>query len=174
MSIELFNRKKVIALWVLFIICGVLLLLGIRALINKPKEKAVANPNVVVDSRVLGNEEKNDPIAQAAKELENRNVFFAGINDATIDRETVIELENPEANDDILISYQVINNDTGEELFKTDYVPAGEHIDWKASDNLEPGSYELCFRQNPVWQASNGEYLPLTSADNVVQITMVQ
>ena len=169
------SKKKLTVFGIIVIICGILLLLGIKFINNKPQEKAEKEPaNVILDNRSLENEEDNDPMAEVAKALENRNVFFSGINDASANKETVIELENPEANKDILISYKVINNDTGEELFNTDYIEAGKHVDWKPSDSLEPGAYELCFRQSPVWQTSNGEYIPLTSADNVVVITLAQ
>lgn len=124
------------------------------------------SPNLMIDTDATDKEE------EAVTALKNRNVFFAGMDNITADKDTVVRLENLKDNGDILISYSIIDNDTGRILFSTDLIPAGQHVDWKPSESLEAGSYDICYVQNPVWQDEEGNFVPLTSADNMATLTL--
>ena len=139
---------------------------------KSPKETS-AEPtgaaNLVVDTSATDEEATT---AEAA--LKDRNVYFAGLDNMTVDKDTVIRLENLKENEDILISYSIVDTGTGQELFKTDLIPSGMHVDWKPSEYLDEGVYELSYNQNPVWMAKEGEYISLTCANNVATLTLTE
>ena len=153
----------------LFLAAGVMgVVFGITSgLIREGIAGNAAKPpdNLVADTSATGEEE-----AEAA--LKGRNVYFAGMDNILAGADTVVRLENLKDNGDILISYSILDNSTGEELFHTDLIPSGQHVDWKPSETMEAGSYDICYVQNPVWQDGEGNYISLTSADNVASLTL--
>ncbi len=124
--------------------------------------------NLIADTEATESTETEE----VKEALKDRNVFFAGMDNISADENTIVRLENLKDNGDILISYVIQNNSTGEELFRTDLIPSGHHVDWKPSETLEEGSYDICYVQNPVWQDKDGNYIPLTSASNVATLTL--
>lgn len=122
--------------------------------------------NLVVDERATI--ERRDPY----KALSNRQVYYAGIEDCTVNKNTVIYLENLEDNGDILMKYDIYVGD--EKVFETDLIPSGNHVEWKPSDSLKSGkTYKINLQQTPYYPLENGEYLSLTSPINTVNITIL-
>ena len=149
------------------LIIGVLIVTGFIFIMSSPQGRNTAGSrNLLIDTGATDEE------TEAVKALTDRNVYFAGMDNITADADTVIRLENLKENDDILISYTILDNGTGRELFHTDLIPAGQHVDWKPSESVEAGSYDICYVQNPVWQDGDGNYIPLTSADNMATLTL--
>ena len=122
--------------------------------------------NLVVDTSATDME--NETVSA----LMDRNVYFAGMDNILADADTIVKLENLKENKDILISYSIIDNSTGKELFSTDLIPSGQHVDWKPSESLKAGSYDICYVQNPFWPDGDGNYIPLTSANNLATLTL--
>ena len=72
--------------------------------------------NLVADT-----EEMETEVVKEA--LKNRNVFFVGMDNISAGEDTTVSLENMKDNGDILISYVIQDNSTGEEMFRTYLIP---------------------------------------------------
>lgn len=124
---------------------------------------------MVVDTRAAqdgGGESAENPLA-------GRNVYFSGIEDAAIGRETVVRLDNREENLDFLLRYEIYDAGTGKLVFETDLIPSGQHIDWVPGETLEPGEYTLDFLQIPYYPDPSGEYVGLTQGSNQVTLAIL-
>ena len=115
----------------------------------------------------------NDKASQETNPLFGRNVYFSGLSDSVLNKDTVVYLENLVDNQpDIYMQYEIIDKATGNLVYKTDLIPAGEMIVWVAADVLSPGAYDLIFRETPFWE--NGEnYIQLTGGENEVHFTII-
>ena len=123
---------------------------------------------LVLDTRASGEAAKETSLAEI---LADRQVYFAGIDDATIGKSTVIYLENMPENDDILMQYQIVDKGSGEILETTGLIPSGESIPWVPGEVLADGSYTLIFMEKPFYEYQ-GEYIALTQGNNEVNITI--
>ena len=103
--------------------------------------------------------------------LGDRQVYFAGIENAVISSDTVISLENMEENEDILMQYEITDKESGEVLETTGLIPAGEQVAWKPGEKLKTGTYTLVFHEMPFFPFE-GEYVALTQGNNEVTITI--
>lgn len=124
---------------------------------------------MVVDTRAAqdgGGESAENPLA-------GRSVYFSGIEDAAIGRETVVQLDNREENLDFLLRYEIYDAGTGDLVFETDLIPSGQHIDWVPGETLEPGEYTLDFLQIPYYPDPSGEYISLTQGSNQVTLAIL-
>ena len=124
---------------------------------------------MVVDTRAAqdgGGESAENPLA-------GRSVYFSGIEDTAISRETVVRLDNREENLDFLLRYEIYNAGTGELVFETNLIPSGQHIDWVPGETLEPGEYTLDFLQIPYYPDPSGEYVSLTQGSNQVTLAIL-
>ncbi len=130
-----------------------------------PQAEEPRNVALVLDTRASAEKEEDN----LAELLADRQVYFAGIEDATINRQTVIYLENMKENDDILMQYEITDKDTGEVLETTGLIPSGEHVDWIPGEKLADGSYTLVFHEKPFYEYK-GEYVALTQGNNEVAI----
>lgn len=134
---------------------------------NKNKSPIPEQGNLTIDTR--SNSEKKE----MKNELSGRNVYFAGLEDCTLDSNGEIYLENLPENEDFLIKYTVTIADTNETIFETDLIPSGQHVAWVPSENLTPGIYHLAILQVPYYQMANGSYTPLTSGNNIITVELL-
>ncbi len=124
---------------------------------------------MVVDTRVKEEQDNKDE----TDSLEGRSIYFSGIEDTTIGRKTVVQLDNREENLDFLLRYEIYDSGTGELIFGTDLIPSGHYIDWVPGETLEPGEYTLDFLQIPYYPDPSGEYVPLTQGSNQVTLAIL-
>lgn len=126
------------------------------------------NAALMVDTRAKGSEAEKGSLAEL---LADRQVYFAGIEDAVISEDTVIYLENLKENGDILIQYEVIDKENGESLETTGLIPSGEHVAWVPGEALEKGTHTLILHESPFYPYE-GEYFALTQGNNEVTFTI--
>lgn len=106
----------------------------------------------------------------APVDLSDKYVSYAGIPDATISSESVVQLKNLEENDDIIMKFQVYEGD--KMLYETDYIPSGQYLNWEAGKELKNGAHNLSLVQTPMIEV-DGEYIPLTSGTCEFTLTKV-
>ena len=150
---------------VLIITLSVLLFMVLLAFIYYRKETMGQNGSMRVDARATDEERKVDGIG----DLSGRNIFFAGIEDTTIKKGTLIELKNLEPNGDFLMKYRIYEGDSL--IFETDLIPSGQYVSWDAAKDLGTGEHKVSFVEEPFAFAA-GEFIPLTSGRNEVNITI--
>ncbi len=112
---------------------------------------------LVVDTRATDGqaaELEADPLA-------GRNVYFSGIEDASIGPETVVQLDNRAENLDFLLRYEVYDSE-GCLVFETGLIPSGQHVDWVPGETLGAGEHDLSFLQIPYYPDGDGGYIGLT------------
>ncbi len=129
---------------------------------------AVFQGGLVVDTRATDArtaEPEADP-------LSGRNVYFSGIEDAVISRETVVQLDNREENLDFLLRYEIYDGD-GSLVFETGLIPSGQHVDWVPGETLEAGEHTLSFLQIPYYVDGAGEYVGLTQGSCQVTLAIL-
>ncbi len=150
-----------------------ILVMGLTAYnVGKDKPAGVSKGgNLVIDTRSSAEGTEKSSLAEA---LEDRQVYFAGIEDCVISGNTDIYLENVSENEDILMKYDIVDKDTGNVLESTDLIPSGEHVAWNAGSVLSEGEHTLIFRQSPYfpWDEAESGYVPLTQANNEVIVTI--
>lgn len=132
---------------------------------TRPAEVVDNNANIQIDTRATDEEKAANPLA-------NRQVFFSGINDADVNAKTVVYLENLPENEDFYMTYQVEDKDSGEIVFETGLIPAGEHVEWTIGDSLSVGEHNLIFHEKPFWLDAEGNKVPLTSGNNEAVFTV--
>lgn len=116
-----------------------------------------ATGGLVVDTRATDGraaEPEADPLA-------GRNVYFSGIEDASIGPGTVVQLDNREENLDFLLRYEVYDGE-GNLVFETDLIPSGQHVDWIPGETLGAGEHTLDFHQIPYYLDGEGHFTGLT------------
>ena len=123
---------------------------------------------LMVDTRAKSGEKEGGGLIDI---LTDRQVYFAGLEDAVIAKDTEIFLENMEENGDILLQYEICDKATGEVLETTGLIPAGEHVAWTPGETMESGTYTLSFHEKPFYPYE-GEYVALTQGNNEVKITI--
>lgn len=131
-------------------------------------ETATGQGGLVVDTRATETqkaEPETDPLAE-------RNVYFSGIEDATISRETVVQLDNREENLDFLLRYEIYDGD-GELVFETDLIPSGQYVEWVPGETLGAGVHTLSFLQIPYYVDGAGEYTSLTQGSCQVTLAIL-
>lgn len=163
--------KRIIAAVVLIILVGVIVAVAYGAAHATPEEVVNTTGNLIIDTRSSDEKKGTSDLVEA---LKDRQVFFAGIEDAVITKSTTIFLENVEENEDILMKYDIVDKETGETLESTGLIPAGEHIEWKAGEVLSEGEHTLIFRETPYfpWEEAQDGYVQLTQANNEVILTV--
>ena len=168
-NMEKKNNKTVIAV----VIVATIIILGLLGAIlymytHKPETKSVPQGNMVLDTRSTTDEAKRE------NPLASRSVFFAGIEDAAITKTGQIALDNLPENEDFLLKYEITDTETGELVFETNLIPAGERVLWTPGETMEPGTYKLSFLEKPFYKDEDGNFTPLTSGNNVVTIKIVE
>lgn len=155
------------------IILLILLVLGLGGVIAylltrpKPVQESAPTGNVMIDTRADSEKE------EASNPLSDRMVHFSGIEDADVNADSVVYLENLPENEDFYMTYKIENADTGEVYEETGLIPSGEHVAWKVGEDItEPGEYHLNFHEAPYWIDPNGNQIALTSGNNQVTFTM--
>ena len=157
---------------ILGIIAGFIVIAGILALIKHNLESEgqtePTHGSMMLDTRADRAGEDGNELADL---LADREVYFAGIEDAEISDSTEILLENMKENDDILMQYIITDKDTGEVYEETGLIPAGSHIAWVPGKQLKSGSYTLIFHEKPFYPYE-GDMIALTQGNNEVTITI--
>ncbi len=122
--------------------------------------------NISIDRRA--NNKEVELVAE--NELIDRQVYFSGIEDCIVDKNSVVLLENRKENRDFYMAYEISVD--GNVIFSTEMIPSGNHIQWKPSNYLTAGTYIVSFKQMPYYE-KDGEYIQLTSPTNEVEITVI-
>ena len=166
------KNKAVIILIILLLLALIGAGITIFLLANKKPEVIEKEPkkmgNVVIDTGATDEETQS-----IINELSGRYVEFAGISDATINRQSVIRLENLASNEGMLMKFIITDTKTNEVVKETDMIPAGQHIDWCPGETIEPGEYTWSFKQIPYYPV-NGDYMELTTGNNLATFTIVE
>lgn len=163
-------KKKNILIIIIVVLSAALI--GISAVfisyVFKSQQNAerIQSANLTIDTNATDEEKKQeqDPLA-------GRMVFFAGIEDCSVNSQSVIYLENLAENEDFLMRYEVYEGDNL--VFETDLIPSGKYVEWKAAENLTEGEHNLKFKEIPYYP-TNGDYTELTSGVNEVTITVLE
>lgn len=134
------------------------------------KKKEVTG-NLIVDNRATDKEVKTETNDNF---LSGRNIYFSGIEDAVINKNTVVQLDNSKDNLDFYMKYEICDTKTGEKIFETDLIPSGQHIDWIPGETLSPGVYDLSFNEIPYYEQSAGDFVSLTKGCNTVTIEIAE
>ncbi len=106
--------------------------------------------------------------------LANRYVYYAGLEDSVIKKDTAVYLENLKKNEDIFMAYEVYD-DKGNLVFETNLIPSGEFIRWIPGENFESGEYEFSIKHIPYYgftdEKGNIDYVALAYQPiNVVKL----
>lgn len=165
------ERKQDFKKYIIMALTGILIavvVIGTSLSISVNTKSESEKGTLTVDTRATAEntEENVNPLA-------SRNVYFAGIEDSTIKPTSIIELENLSENEDFLMKYTIKDASTQKVVFETDLIPSGEHINWVAGEDLEPGTYDLLFLEEPYALIGN-DYIPLTAGQNKVTITIIE
>lgn len=105
--------------------------------------------------------------------LKDREVYFSGIEDTTINKATIVYLNNDENNDDIYLQYTVKDKDTEEVLFETDLIPSGQFVEWVPGDSgLHEGKNNILFIETPYIQIDE-KWVTLTVGKNEAVFTLI-
>ena len=121
--------------------------------------------NLVIDTRAT------DEAKKAENPLADRQVYFAGIEDTVVSKTDTIELENLPANEDFVMRYVITDLDTNEQIYETDLIPSGEHVNWTPAETLPPGTYNIAFTEIPFYPTgADDEFIPLTQGRNVIKL----
>ena len=75
------------------------------------------------------------------------------------------------SNEDFMMKYVITDMETGETVFETGLIPSGECVKWAPGHSLGEGEHHLNFHIAPYYP-SGDQYLPLTSANNEVTLTI--
>ena len=143
------KKKDAVRRILLIIIAILLLLLGFLVFAPKPANES---GNVTLTT--------GEDITNEDNPLKDLYVTYAGITDATITEDTVVQLENLEENGDIIMMFKIYED--GELIHSTDYIESGKYLSWEAGKELSVGEHELQLVQIPKIMV-NDEYVPLTS-----------
>ena len=111
------------------------------------------------------------PEISAQEQLADRQVYFSGIGDEVLSYDTEIVLDNLPENEDFMMKYVITDMETGETVFETGLIPSGECVKWAPGHSLGEGEHYLNFHIAPYYP-SGDQYLPLTSANNEVTLTI--
>ncbi len=155
------NRKNLVKI-ILAVLAAVVTVAVIAAFLISSRghgngETATGQGGLVVDTRAT-DAQKAEPETDP---LTGRNVYFSGIEDATISLETVVQLDNREENLDFLLRYEIYDGE-GELVFETDLIPSGQYVEWVPGETLGAGMHTLSFLQIPYYVDGAGEFISLT------------
>lgn len=137
---------------------------------NKENSTATISTTLVIDSNAVssstGLTSQQTPQSYTVCLPEMSDLTVAGTNAG------VVKLENPSANGDVYLQYNVYNQSTGQLLYTTGLVPSGSYVGWVPGDILAAGTYSIHLEENP-YVMQDGAYTMLTqgSADFVLTIT---
>ena len=56
---------------------------------------------------------------------------------------------------------------------ETELIPTGKHVEWVPGETMDKGEYTLSFKQIPYWLMEDGEYMELTTGNNIAVFTIV-
>lgn len=162
-------RKIIPAVLTAVIIIAVITAFWLGYIKHEGTETRSSQGGMMVDARATGEQREET----APNPLAGRSVYFSGIEDSTIGRETVVQLDNREENLDFLLRYEIYDAGTGELVFETDLIPSGQYIKWVPGETLEPGEYTLDFLQIPYYPEPSGGYVGLTQGSNQVTLAIL-
>ena len=140
------------------------------------KGKVVNSSTDAQKKNIDGNATSETTAEQGASNpFANRQCYFEQMNDKyTVDVNTIIPLKCMEENLDFYIEYVVYEN--GSEIYKTDLIPSGTHVDWKPADYLSTGEHTITVCKTAYYDTDGkGNYASLLSApEDTVEITVIK
>lgn len=158
------------------IICGIiaiaLIFFAILAFnhFQKPQEQATISTNTI---NTLNIDSNQTDIEEANNKLASRYVYFSGFDNATVNADSKIKLNNLETNQDFLMQYQIYEDD--KLVYETGLIKSGNSVYWQIGDTLSVGEHNLTIKQNPYYDVDGkGNYLPLTYGSCTVKFTVVE
>ena len=164
----------------IFAFCAICLLFLIALFVLFPKiTSKLSETNTKNDIMVQNNTESlkidSGAVNQdlSTKPLSERNVYYAGLEDCTITKDSVVYLENLKENDDIFMAYEIYTSDN-ELIFKTDLIPSGTFVKWYPGETFsEKATYVFYIKHIPYYESSPGEYEKLAYQPvNVINLTL--
>ena len=174
------KKNKVSTGLIVIVIVLLLVIIGLLfILFHKAKEYIPAEvPNEEMIMANVGSDAATDisidnNLTDTRGDLTNRMVYYAGLEDCTINSSSVVYLENLPENEDIYMSYEIWVDD--EIIHKTGLIPAGEFSKWTPSEDLTPGVYNLSIKNIPYYDAGDGNYETLAYQPvNVISMTVIE
>ncbi len=137
---------------------------------NLPETASIKNFKIDTSAKTM---------KEANKQLVDREVFFAGIQDGALAKSSPILLKNPDSNNDIFMMYTILDEDTGNVIYETDLIKAGCAVEWVPGEILGVGEHHLIFSEQPYYcmdtnqVLSKDTLLPLVTGNNSVTIQVV-
>ncbi|MCR5101724.1 MAG: hypothetical protein K6B41_10260 [Butyrivibrio sp.] len=168
------ENRPLIVLIAAFIVMGAAIMAAtLLPGIEKNTEVSAASEkgNLVVDTNATSTE---DDLSKVYEILKDRNVYFSGIQDCNVTKETNISLENLKENEEIFMTY-TIYDEAENVIFSTDLIPSGQAVNFEVAQYLCEGEHNLKVFAQPYYptEAAEGGYLPLTSTSNMVKVTVL-
>jgi len=173
--VEKKDTRKKIAIGAAFAALIVIIIILLLRSCGKPSEPENNKSHAItIDTAAEDKKDivKEDPLA-------GRDVFFSGIVDSSISKTGSIQLLNDERNEDFYMTFTVINKDTDEVVYESELVPSGQAIYWVPGEYLEPGTYNLNFKETPYYFPSGSpevdpeDFMTLSVGNNTVTITII-
>jgi len=165
------SKKRILVAVVITILANVILFACEHAAKKSLEKQTEAASYLNLDTRATTSKDRTS----LNEVLKDRQVYFSGIEDSSVNENTVVYLENAPENEDIYMVYKIIDKETGDIYEVTDLIPAGEHVEWEPSLILPKGEHTLIFNETPYfkWDESETGYVQLTQANNEVVFTVL-
>ena len=134
---------------------------------NKQENAAAIKPDytgIVIDNTASDIGDKmSDP-------FKDRYVTYQGLTDITISKGTTYQLQNPNKDDDVLMTFSISEDDR--EITKTDYIPAGKAYEADFAELLGEGSHSVTILMQPYLQTEDGRVLacPVNNSQSMTVI----
>lgn len=159
------------------LVCGLIAIAIVFAIIfalqhfnKKPQEQATISTNTI---NTLNIDSNQTDIEEANNKLASRYVYFSGFDNATVNADSKIKLNNLETNQDFLMQYQIYEDD--KLVYETGLIKSGNSVYWQIGNTLSVGEHNLTIKQNPYYDVDGkGNYLPLTYGSCTVKFTVVE
>lgn len=167
------NKKKIIV--IVAVILVLLAVIGTAVgLVVKSKNKTDSKPQSSANLTVggLSKDDTQTDLDEITKTLGQRNVYFAGFDDTTVNADSKVKLPNLEENEDFLMKYQIYEGDTL--VYETGLIESGKSVYWTIGDTLSVGEHKLSINQWPYCPAGDDQYIPLTQGNCSVTFTVIQ
>ncbi len=171
------NTIKNVAIIVLSVLCFLSIVVFTFIFLVNGRSKALAKASInggTSGKYIDPNTGTVKDITDNDSPLVNRYVYYAGLEDSVIKKDTAVYLENLKKNEDIFMAYEVYD-DKGNLVFETNLIPSGEFVRWVPGENFESGEYEFSIKHIPYYgfadEKGNVDYVALAYQPvNVVKL----
>ena len=174
------KENKVLKILIAAVVCLLLITVFLIVVVmmrigqvESPQENAEQMIMANVGSGAAADISMDSNLTDTRGDLSNRMVYYAGLEDCTVNSSSVVYLENLPENEDIYMSYEISKD--GEVIHKTGLIPAGEFSKWTPSEVLSPGVYSLAIKNIPYYDTGDGNYETLAYQPvNVISMTVIE